>query len=198
MKTVFALFLCVTCLAVTTCGSQRSDNSESEKSENDMAGKPIKSETSHIRYTEFSNSGLAITTKYDIYRDSLVWDYLEMRNDCHLRDVVKFNPKLFDELVASLSKLKFSAKDTHDASSGGDGYAYAFFAKEKDYFHFNSSYKTKGDIDKLMELIQGFIDEHPTDAELEFNRLSLIPHEKATLGEFRTLPQELQKFSVPK
>ncbi len=163
-----------------------------------MAGKPIKAETSHIRYTEFSNSGLAITTKYDIYRDSLVWDYLEMRNDCHLRDVVKFNPKLFDELVANLSKLKFSAKDTHDASSGGDGYAYAFFAKEKDYFHFNSTYKTKGDIDKLMELIQGFIDEHPTDAELEFNRLSLIPHEKATLGEFRTLPQELQKFSVPK
>ena len=34
MKTVFALFLCVTCLAVTTCGSQRSDNSESEKSGN--------------------------------------------------------------------------------------------------------------------------------------------------------------------
>ena len=47
-------------------------------------------------------------------------------------------------------------------------------------------------------LIHNFIDEHPTDAELEFNRLSLIPHDRATLGEFRTLPQELQKFSVPK
>ncbi len=159
-------------------------------------GNPVKANTNKIVYCDYSNSGLAIHTTVEIYRDSLVWDYEEMRNDCHLRDVVKYNPKDFDNLIATLSQIAFSAKDSNDYSSGGGGYSYSFSIGEKRYLSFNDTFKLSGDIDKLKIVISMFIKEHPTDAETLFRELAESPHEKAQLGEFVNLPKELEKYRI--
>ena len=191
MKTMISLALCMSAwLGMSTCNSAPNETSTEGK------GCPIKAETSKIVYYEYSNSGLAIHTKYEIYRDSIVWDYEEVRNDCHLRDVITYPDKDFDELIGQLSKIKFSAKDSHDTSSGGSGYYYAFSTSDKDYFHFNSSYKLSGDIGSACELIQSFIKSHTTDGLAAFQRLSAAPHERAVLGEFEELPEELEKYRV--
>ena len=42
---------------------------------------PITTGTTKIVYSEHTNSGIAISTTYEITRDSLVWDYNEYRED---------------------------------------------------------------------------------------------------------------------
>ena len=75
---------------------------------------PISSGTTKIVYSEHETSGLAISMTYEITQDSLVWDYREPRNDCHLKDVVRYDRQDFEALVTELSTIRFHAKDTQE------------------------------------------------------------------------------------
>ncbi len=158
----------------------------------------VKTKTTEIFYSYHSNSGIAISTSYYIYPDSLIWDYHEYRNDCHLRDVVIYNPQEFNQLIATLSQIKFSVKGTPDISSGGDGFSYAFFIEKDKYLYFDDTYQSSGDYDKLTTTIDQFISSHSTRAEKTFKRLSDSPHERGEFGEFMVLPQELEPYKEEK
>ena len=121
---------------------------------------PITTGTTKIVYSEHTNSGIAISTTYEIARDSLVWDYREYRNDRHLRDVVRYDAQDFEALVTALSTIRFSAKDAHDVSSGGEGWGCSFDNGKGRYLQFNSTYKLSGDYEKVTDLIKQFVDAH--------------------------------------
>ncbi len=159
---------------------------------------PVKAETTKITYTAYSNSGMAIHTDVQLFPDHLVWEYREMRTDCHLTDTFRYDRADYDALVARLSAISFSARDVDDYSSGGDGYAFAFDDQSGTYFHFDDSYSLAGDHEEVSRLILSFIEEHRTECEVLFKRLSGMPHERSLYGEFETLPTELLKYQKSK
>ena len=157
---------------------------------------PISSKTTKITYSQYTNSGEAISTTTTILEDCLIWEYHEIRNNCHLKDSCRFERAAFEELIKDLSTIHFSAKDAHDYSSGGAGYGLSFEANADRYFSYNSSYKLSGDYDHVTSLIQQFIESHKTECELLFERLAKEPHEQGDFGEFMILPEELEKYRV--
>lgn len=157
---------------------------------------PISLNTTTITYSHHTNSGIAIYTIIKIYEDHLVWEYDEARNDCSLKDSCKYSREEFEELITSLSKVQFSAIDAHDYSVGGSGYGYSFESASNQYFYYDSSYKLLGNYSDVSSLIQQFIKAHKTDCEMIFEKLSRMPHERGSFGEFRTLPEELEKYRV--
>lgn len=166
MKKVIVIILSFACIGLTSfCLRPKGDafiKTEGTEGQTEMEKRiSIKSGTSQINYIEFTNSGIATQTKYELYRDSLVWDYQEMRTGKHERRSVGCSATDFAELLQSLSAVKLSVKDLHDTSSGGDGFAYVFFQDGKSYLSFNSSFDIKGDFDTFSSLISQYIKDHP-------------------------------------
>ena len=204
MKRFIIISVCIACACVAICCSfqkgpaQVFGNHDVHAKQKSARHCPVKPNTTKIIFGMHTNSGIAIQSKHEISRDSIVWDYYEMRNGCHLRDVIENDGEDYDRLVSDLSQVKFRAKDMHDTSAGGDGYWYSFEAGAKPYFSFNSSYDISGDFEKLYFLIANYIKGHPTKAEELHFRLSLEPHDRAEFGEFETLPKELEPYRLKK
>lgn len=198
MKRLYIVSVCIACVCIAICCSYQNNRADIGLNATHKSARhcPVKPNTTKIIYGQHTNSGIAIQSKHEISRDSIVWDYYEIRNGCHLRDVIANDGEDYDRLVSDLSQVKFRAKDMHDTSAGGDGFWYSFEAGAKPYFSFNDSFDISGDFDKLELLIAEYIKGHPTKAEELFNRLSLEPHNKADFGEFETLPEELEQYRL--
>jgi len=155
----------------------------------------VKKETIKIKYVDYSNSGIAIDTQYEIYRDSLIWEYTEHRNDCRLRDVVKYDSEEFEKLIENLSQYTFSVVKREEPLCGGEGESFSFSSDTGCYLNFDdSSCELYGDADEVKRLIRQFVQLHPTKGEIEFKRLSKLPHKRAKHGVFKELPQELEIY----
>ena len=157
---------------------------------------PIDTKTSKITYNHHTNSGMAIYTTIQIFQDSLVWDYIEARNDCRLKDICKYDKEEFNKLIKELSKIKFSATDEPNSLCGGAGYSYSFETNSERYLYYDDSSSLSGDYRKVSDLIQQFIWAHKTKCEILFDEYSRMPHERGHFGEFKILPKELQKYKV--
>lgn len=128
---------------------------------------PIKKETTAIRYTISSNSGIAVQTEYDIMPDSVIWHYTDHRNDFILRDVVKYDRKDFDTLIDTLSQVAFKVRQVNSIpTTGGGGYAYSFFDNDGRYLGYGVVNNiASGDNKTAEEAISQFIDTHKTAGE---------------------------------
>lgn len=157
---------------------------------------PITTGTTKIVYGEHDNSGIAITTTYEITSDSLVWDYREPRNGCHLRDVAKYDAQDFEALVTSLSTIRFSARDTHDYSVGASGWGCSFDNAKGRYLQYNNKYKLSGDYRKVTDIILQFAETHKPEGLRRFDALKAEPHEKPMFGEFKVLPEALKPYTT--
>ena len=159
---------------------------------------PITTGTTKIVYSEFENSGIAISTKYEITQDSLVWDYTELRNNCHLMDVARYDHQDFEALVTALSEIRFSAKDTHDVSSGGSGWGCSFYNEKECYFHYNDKFNLSGSYETVTDIILQFVANHKPEGLRLFDQLKAEPHQDATFGEFEELPKALEPYLFKK
>ena len=128
---------------------------------------PIKKETTAIRYTVSSNSGIAVQTEYDITSDSITWHYTDHRNGFTLCDVVKYDRKDFDDLIGILSQVEFKVRQVNSIpSTGGGGYAYSFFDDNGRYLGYGVVNNiASGDNKIAEEAIVQFIDTHKTAGE---------------------------------
>ena len=177
------LLLALLALAFVVMACSRNSHNNAIATDIGRGGsRPISSETTKITYYHHTNSGIAISTKVEMNEDSLTWEYYEARTGLRLRDTSKFDKNDFTELVNELSLVHFSAKDAHDTSSGGDGYAIAFEQDAKQYFVYNDSYKLAGDYKKVESLILQFIETHKTECEKRMEELSKEPHESRFLA----------------
>lgn len=164
MKRSLITLVCLSLIGLTSFCMQPKREAEGVKEQSAMDKRvTIKPGTTQINYIEFTNSGIATQTKYEIYRDSLVCDYQEMRTGKHERKRVATAPSDFEGLLRSLSEVKLSVKDLDDTSSGGDGYAYVFIQDGKTYLSFNSSFRITGDFESFSSLIALYIKEHPIE-----------------------------------
>ena len=159
---------------------------------------PITTGTTKIVYSEFENSGIAISTKYEITQDSLVWDYTELRYNRHLKDAVTYNRQDFEALVTELSAIRFSAKDTHDASAGGGGWGCSFYNDKECYFHYNDAFILSGAYEAVTDAILQFVASHKPEGLRLFDQLKAEPHESAMFGEFEQLPEPLEPYLIKK
>lgn len=157
---------------------------------------PIQTGTTKITFSEHSNSGLAISTTYEISEDSLVWSRMEPRYNWKLRDVLKCNKQDFNELVAEISTIRFSAKDAHDYSVGGDGWGLSFENQKGRYFHYNSSFKLSGDYESVTEKISEYVEKHKPEGLKLFDQLRAAPHKTGMYGDFEELPEALKPYLV--
>ena len=128
---------------------------------------PIKKETTAIRYTVSSNSGIAVLTEYDITPDSVIWHYTDHRNGFNLRDVVKYDRKDFDTLIDTLSQVAFKVREVKSIpTTGGGGYAYSFFDSDGRYLGYGVvNHIASGDNKTAEEAISQFLDTHKTAGE---------------------------------
>lgn len=78
----FTLFLAFICNIA--CYSQANIVNHQNQEKTDC---PIDINTDKITYYYHTGSGMAKYTTIEIYPDSLVWEYIEARNDCSLKDV---------------------------------------------------------------------------------------------------------------
>ena len=157
---------------------------------------PISTGTTKIVYSEHENSGIAISTTYEITEDSLVWDYRELRNDCHLKDVARYDRQDFEALVTALSEIRFSAKDTHDASAGGGGWGCSFYNDKECYFHYNDAFILSGAYEAVTDAILQFVASHKPEGLRLFDQLKAEPHESAMFGEFEHLPAPFEPYVI--
>lgn len=154
--------------------------------------------TTKIRYYDNSNSGIAIDVSYEIYPDSLVWNYSEGRNDCELKDVCWYNREEFDSLLQALLPLKLSVKYKGFMGYGGDSMGCSFSNTDGHYLGIGTDYYCIGEYDIAISLIRSFIKKHKTDGEILFEDLRMKPHERGAFGVFKELPYELKKYSSKK
>lgn len=201
MKKSFCVIVCACWLTVGYGCSQKQEQQELtlkqeqiQESEDMNVRKPIKANTTKIVYSTHTNSGVAVAITYEITRDSVTWDYHDYREGHHLRDMVAIDAADYDALVASLSQVSFSAKDMHDASSGGSGYGCSFMKDKDTYFRFNNTYKLKGDYESVLTAITSFLENHPTAGDTQCKRCL----EKSNDDKFYRLPQEMEKYRVGK
>lgn len=122
---------------------------------------PIKVETTKIVYTSYTNSGIAIVTKIEITRDSVMHDRVDYRQNLHRQISVEIDGKDFDELINLLSTISFKVKNIENTSAGGSGWAYSFENAKGCYMYFNSEDKVSGNYDKVIKAISQFIEHHP-------------------------------------
>ena len=168
MNKLFLLALLALAVVVVAC-SRNSHNNAIATDIGRGGSRPISAETTKITYYHHTNSGIAISTKVEMNEDSLNWEYDEARTGLRLRDTSKFDKNDFTELVNELSLVRFSTKDTHDTSSGGEGYALSFEKDSNRYFIYNDSYKLSGNYKKVESLILQFIETHKTIHVLGFS-----------------------------
>ena len=155
---------------------------------------PILPGTIKITYATYTDSGTAINKTYEITPTSIVWNYTEYRNNLALTDVLKYDNKEFEKLMKELSSIRFKVKENQYIEAGGEGWGFAFYKNEKCYLSYNVQDKVSGDYEKVTTQIQQFIDNHKTEGEKLFERLSQQPHERSMFGEFEELPIALQKY----
>ena len=195
MNKLFLLALLALAVVVVAC-SRNSHNNAIATDIGRGGSRPISAETTKITYYHHTNSGIAISTKVEMNEDSLNWEYDEARTGLRLRDTSKFDKNDFTELVNELSLVRFSTKDTHDTSSGGEGYALSFEKDSNRYFIYNDSYKLSGNYKKVESLILQFIETHKTECEKRMEELSKEPHEWYYYGDLDTLPEELRPYKA--
>ena len=157
---------------------------------------PIQTGTTKITFSEHSNSGLAISTTYEITEESLVWNRMEPRYNWKLRDVLKCDKQDFNELLTALSTIRFSARDAHDHSAGGSGWGVSFENQKGRYFHYNSSFKLSGDYESVNEKISEYVEKHKPEGLKLFDQLRAEPHEPGMYGDFDELPEALKAYLV--
>lgn len=157
---------------------------------------PIDINTDKITYYYHTGSGMATYKTIEIYPDSLVWEYIEARNDCSLKDVRTYDKVEFDNLINELSHIQFSAMDNSLIIYGNSGFSYSFEINSNKYFYFQDDYKFTGNYRKVFSIINHFINTHKTECEILFEKYSRMPHIRGEFGEFQTLPDELQKYST--
>lgn len=158
---------------------------------------PIRVGTTKIRYQYHTNSGMARYSDYQIFRDSIVWNYYEARNHCHLKDMCIYDKSVFNKLIKELSEKRFSGTfDLRDRNDGGAGFYYYFEEDSLCYLQYNESYQLSGEYQEVDYLIKQFIENHKTQCEILFEKYSNKPHEKALYGEFQSLPPKLQEYIV--
>lgn len=158
---------------------------------------PIKVSTTKITCQFHTNSGMARYSDYQIFKDSLVWNYYEARNHCHLKDLCKYDRADYDTLLNKLSKLKFSGScNLKEICVGGAGYNYSFEENSQCYLNYNDSYLLSGKYQEVDYLLNHFIETHKTQCEILFEKYSKEPHEQALFGEFKNLPRKLHKYIV--
>lgn len=155
---------------------------------------PIEASTTKIKYSEHSNSGLGISTTFEIYEDSLVWSLREPRYSRKLSDVLNCDKQDFQELVTALSAIRFSARDAHDHSAGGSGWGVSFENQKGVYFYYNDSFKLSGDYDRVTEQILGYVEKHKPEGLKRYEQLCSEPHERGMYGEFDELPEALKPY----
>ena len=143
---------------------------------------PIQMSTNKITYSEHSNSGLLISTTFEIY-----WK---------LRDVSPCDKQDFKDLLTELSTIKFSARDTHDYSSGGGGWGFSFENQKGSYFHYNDSFDLSGDYERVTEKINEYVEKHKPKGLQLFDQLREEPHEEGMYGDFEELPEALKAYTV--
>ena len=158
---------------------------------------PIKKETTKIEYYHWSGSGSAISEEYGIYTNKIVWEYVEARNNFHLRDSITYDSKDFDELIDALSRIRFSVRASeYSRGVGGSVFRYTFSIDSTNYLIFDKENEFSGDIDAVRTLIMNFIKNHPTKAESVFHELAEKPHQKGEFGVFKKVPKKLKKYQV--
>ena len=157
---------------------------------------PIQMSTTKITFSEHSNSGLLISTTFEICEDSMVWSRMEPRYGWKLRDVSKCDKQDFNELLTELSTIRFSARDAHDFSAGGDGWGLSFENQKGRYFHYNDKFKLSGDYERVTEKIQEYVEKHKPKGLQLFDQLRAEPHEKGMYGDFDELPEALKAYIV--
>lgn len=159
---------------------------------------PITTDTTKIVYAEHANSGVASQTRFELSIESLSWDFIEPRYNRHLRDVSTYEQQDFKTLITTLSKIKFSAVDSHDYSSGGSGWGCTFYDAKGSYLQFNDTYKLSGDYEQVVRQILDFAQSHKPDGLKRYESLKAHPHEQGLYGDFETLPTELERYAVSK
>ena len=157
---------------------------------------PIQMSTSKITFSEHSNSGLLISTTFEIFEDSLVWKRMEPRYGWKLKDVSPCDKQDFKGLLTELSTIRFSARDTHDFSAGGDGWGLSFENQKGCYFHYNNSFDLSGDYERVTEKINEYVEKHKPKGLQLFDQLREEPHEEGMYGDFEKLPEALKAYAV--
>ena len=162
MNNLFAFIILAATICLTACCATIKNPNAIQK-----RGCPIKKETTAIRYTISSNSGIAVQTEYDITPDSLVWHYTDRRNGFILSDAVRYNRNDFDTLIDSLTQVSFKVRAVKpSSSSGGGGYAYSFFDINGRYLGYGVvNNVASGDNKTAEEAISQFIEIHKTAGE---------------------------------
>jgi hypothetical protein len=156
----------------------------------------ISEKTTKITYQHHTNSGRAIYTAIQIFKDCLVWKYDEARNNCCLIDTCKYNGDEFNELIKKLAENQIASfGDCGISKLGGSGFSYSFEINSDIYLKYTNDSELYGDYKEVSTLINQFIELHKTDCQLLFEKLSKKPHECGDFGEFKTLPKELEKYS---
>ena len=156
----------------------------------------ISPNTTKITYKRHTNSGIAIYTTYVITTDSLVWQYHEARNGCFLTDVCRYERRDFDALLKSMESLSITmSTKPYRPGYGGSGWSYSFADAEKNYLYYGKGSEIAGDNKEIESLIQNFIHNHMTEAQLLFNKLRSEPHERGEFGTFKELPEVLKMYS---
>lgn len=157
---------------------------------------PIQMSTSKITFSEHSNSGLLISTTFEICEDSLVWSRMEPRYGWKLRDVSPCDKQDFKGLLTELSTIRFSARDTHDHSVGAAGWGVSFENQKGRYFHYNDKFDLSGDYERVNEKINEYVEKHKPKGLQLFDQLRAEPHEKGMYGDFEVLPEDLKVYNV--
>lgn len=156
----------------------------------------ISEKTTKITYQHHTDSGRAIYTTIEIFKEYLVWDYFEARNECHLRDTCKYNEDGFNKLINALSEIQFKVVEVDDVSCGGSGFSYSFEINSDKYLRYSNSDIFRGDVEVFKKIIAHFIQTHKTECQLLFEKFANEPHEYASFGEFRKIPKELERYRV--
>ena len=149
-----------TCLL--SCNASRPAPDDTQK-----RGCPIKKETTAIRYTISSNSGIAVQREYNITPDSLTWHYTDYRNSFTLSDVVKYDSEDFDALIGVLSKVAFEVRHVKSIpTSGAGGFAYSFYDSKGRYLGYGVVNNiASGNNKTAEEAISQFLETHKTAGE---------------------------------
>ncbi len=160
MKYILASLILAAIPYLSTCNANDSSAAQKRK-------RPIKKETTAIRYTISSNSGIAVQTEYNITSDTVTWHYTDHRNGFVLYDVVKYDRKDFEDLVGILSQVEFKVRHVESIpTSGGGGHAYSFFDSNGRYLGYGVVNNIATGDNKTAEVtISQFLDTHKTAGE---------------------------------
>ena len=162
MKILLASLILATIVCLYTCNASIPIPDGKQK-----RGCPIKKETTFIRYTLSSNSGIGVRREYDITPDSVTWRYIDQRNDFILSDAVECDRKEYNALIDTLSQVAFKVhREKSIPSAGGGGYSYSFFDSNGRYLGYGVVNNiASGDHKTAEKAISQFLDTHRTAGE---------------------------------